>query len=803
MKVSLKWLASYVDLRLPPEEIADRLTMSGTEVGGVQRTAAWGNVVVALVAKVEPHPNADRLRLAIVDVGETRHTVVCGAPNIAEGQVVAYASIGAELIDGHTGQPATLKAATIRGVESAGMVCSERELGLSESHEGILVLPPDAPIGMPLADFLGDTILDLDVTPNRPDCMSVLGVAREVAALTGETVREIEPFLTYEEKGPPIKGRATVQIIHRDLCSRYMAALVEGIRLGPSPTWMRERLIAAGMRSINNVVDVTNYVMLELGQPLHAFDFDRLHGGAIFVRRLREGERITTLGGVEHELEPGMLAICDAERPVAIAGVMGGADSEVSEKTTRVLLESAAFSGSAIRRTASRLRLRTEASARFEKGLPPALAEVALRRAVHLLVDVCRGKAAAGVIDVYPVKERDVRVTVTAERMRKLLGIDLSHTQVRSVLQSLGFSCRWVPPDRYVVRVPYWRTDVRIADDVVEELARLIGYDKFPTTALSGSLPEERPQPLRDLRERLRDEFATAGMQEVITYSMISEELLNRALPAEDIQVLAPLRVANPLSVEYELARTSLRPGLLRTLAANLSQLGEVTALFEAARVYLPRTDDLPEEAEMLCGVVSGRLPDRWGMPAGAAADFFIAKGYVEAAFERIGIDLRFAADEDGGLLPGRTAVIEGGMERLGVLGQLDPRIARRFDFPADVFLFEIDVAAVGRALERRGRRYQVVGRFPAVEQDIALIVDAGLEAGLLREAIEATPLVESAAVFDVYEGEPIAKGKKSVAFSVSYRSPDRTLSDEDVARTQKRIVERLAREHGAELRGG
>ena len=803
MKVSLKWLASYVDLRLPPEEIADRLTMSGTEVGGIQRAGAWGNVVVARVAKVEPHPNADRLHLATVDVGDEQYTVVCGAPNIAAGQVVAFASVGAQLIDGHTGKPSTLKAATIRGVESAGMVCSERELGLSESQEGILVLPPDATIGMPLSDFLGDTILDLDVTPNRPDCMSVLGVAREVAALTGEEVRDIDPFLTYAEEGLPIKGRATVQIIHRDLCSRYLAALVEGIHLGPSPSWMRERLIAAGMRPINNIVDVTNYVMLELGQPLHAFDFDLLHGGAILVRRSREGERITTLDGVEHELEPGMLAICDADHPVAIAGVMGGADSEVSEKTTRVLLESATFSASAIRLTASRLRTRTEASARFEKGLPPALAEVALRRAVHLLVDVCGGTAASGVIDVYPVKERDVRVTVTVERMRKLLGIDLPHTQVRSVLQSLGFSCRWVPPDRYVVRVPYWRTDVHIPDDVIEELARLIGYDKFPTTMLSGSLPEERPQPLRDLRERLRDEFATAGMQEVITYSMISEELFNKALPVEDIQVLAPLRLANPLSAEFELARTSLRPGLLRTLASNLSQRGELTALFEVARVYLPRAEELPEEAEMVCGVVSGRLSDRWGMPVGSTADFFIVKGYVEAVFERIGIDLRFGADQDGGLLPGRTAVIEGGMERLGVLGQLDPRIARKFDFPDDVFLFEIDVTAVARALDRRGRRYQIVGRFPSVEQDIALIVDAGLESGLLREAIEATPLVERAAVFDVYEGEPIPKGKKSVALSVSYRSPDRTLSDEDVARTQKRIVERLAREHGAELRGG
>lgn len=806
MKVSLKWLASYVDLRHPPERIAELLTMSGTEVSGIARTGDWDNVVVGLVAEVAPHPNADRLRLAMVEVGsDERHTVVCGAPNVAAGQKIAFARIGARLIDGHSGKPAVLKAATIRGVESAGMVCSERELGLSDQHEGILVLPDDAPVGTPLAGYLGDTILDIDVTPNRPDCMSIVGIAREVAALTGAEVRDLEPFLAYDESAKIAKDRAAVQIVDRDLCPRYCATLVDGVRVGPSPRWMQERLISGGLRPINNVVDVTNYVMLELGQPLHAFDFAKLKGGRIIVRRAREGERITTIDGVQHDLPPDALAICDAERPVALAGVMGGAGSEVSDATKTVLIESATFAPASIRRTASRLRMRTEASARFEKGLSPALAEVAVRRATHLLMRVCGGKAAKGVIDVYPGKERDVRVTVTDERLRRVLGVDLPRGQVRGVLTSLGFSCRWVPPDRYVVRVPYWRTDVRIPDDVIEELARIIGYDQFATKPLSGPLPQGRPAAsgALDLRERLRDAFATAGMQEVITYSMIGEELLRKVVPPEELALSPPLRVANPLSAEHEIARPSLRPGLLQALAGNASGRHELTALFEVARVYRPRPDDLPEEAETVCGAVTGRLPDRWGLPSERPADFFVAKGYVESAFERLGLDLRFAESNEAGLLPGRTALIEGGMERIGVIGQVDPRIAARFDFRHDVLLFEIDVATTLAAMERRGRGYVPISRFPSVEQDVALVVDVTLPAGLLREAIEATPLVERAAVFDAYTGEGVPAGKKSVAFSVTYRAPDRTLSDEDVARTQRRMVERLAREFGAELRGG
>ncbi|MBI5284051.1 MAG: phenylalanine--tRNA ligase subunit beta, partial [Chloroflexi bacterium] len=567
MQVSLKWLSEYVDLRLTPEELAHRLTMAGLAVDSIVRTGGdWGaDIRVAHVETVEPHPNADRLRLATVDVGGgERHRVVCGAPNLAVGQKIAFATVGARVRDGHSGKASVLKPAVIRGVESAGMVLSERELGLSEDHEGILVLPADAPLGKPLADLLGDVIFELSVTPNRADWLSVLGIAREVAALTGETVRE--PSLEYAEAGGPIKGRAEVDISAKDLCRRYIATVVTGIKLGPSPEWMQERLIALGQRPINNVVDVTNYVMLELGQPLHAFDYDQIAGHHIIVRRGGEGERFTTLDNEDRELSRDILVIADERGPVALAGVIGGLESEVTERTVNVLLESACFLGPNIRRTSVALKSRSEASARFEKGLPPELAMIASKRATKLLVEICGGKAAAGCVDVFPGKVRESRVEITRERLSRLLGIDPPASKVREVLTSLGFSARWVPPDRYVVRVPYWRPDVRIADDVAEEVARIIGYDEIPTKLLEGAIPPPIVQPLRELRERARDVLAAAGMYEVISYSMTTMEALERVIPKEDLAIYRPFRVLNPITSDHEYLRPTLRASLLQTL---------------------------------------------------------------------------------------------------------------------------------------------------------------------------------------------------------------------------------------------
>jgi len=814
MRISLKWLSEYVDLRLPPAELAASLTAAGLAVDQIVRTGGdWGDDIrVGHVAAVEPHPNADRLRLATVDVGiGERHRVVCGAPNLAVGQKVAFATVGARVRDGHTGKESVLKPATIRGVESRGMVLSERELGLSDEHEGILELPADAPVGTRLADALGDTIFELSVTANRPDWLSVLGVAREVAALTGVTVRE--PPLAYEAKGPPIRGHADVDIAAPDLCRRYVATVITGLVVGPSPVWMQERLVALGQRPINNIVDITNYVMLELGQPLHAFDYDRVAGHRIIVRRGAPNERFRTLDGEERTLTDDILVIADERGPVALAGVIGGLESEVTDQTTTVLLESATFLATNVRRTGMRLKTRSEASSRFEKGLPAELAMVASQRATKLLVEIAGGTALSGNCDVYPGKTREQRVELTRERLVRVLGIDPPTTKVRDVLTSLGFSARWVPPDRYVVRVPYWRPDVRIPDDVVEEVARIIGYDAIPAKLIEGAVPPPIEQPLSDVRERARDALAAAGMHEVITYSMTTLDLLARVMPREDLAIYPPYRIANPISSDHEYLRPTLRASVLEALASNLRYRKDEVAIFETARVY-ERSDRrpadagapfgesvLPVETEHAVGVVSGRRLDRWGRPTDESVDFFDAKQYVEALMRSLGLDAEYRAGEEYGLVSGRVAEVIVQDGRCGVLGQVHPDVAAAFSIDEAVYLFDITLDDLAPRV-RPVRKMRSLSRFPPVEQDIALIVERDVPAADLRRVIEAAPLVERAQVFDVYTGDQLPAGKKSVAFAVTYQAADHTLTDDEVAKAQRKLIERLRHEFGAELRG-
>ena len=570
--------------------------------------------------------------------------------------------------------------------------------------------------------------------------------------------------------------------------------------MGESPPWMQERLIAAGLRPINSVVDITNYVMLEMGQPLHAFDFKRLRRGKIVVRRARPDETLLLLDGTERKLSPEMLVIADAEVAVALAGVMGGVESEIDLNTTTVLLESANFHGPNIRRTAAALKLRSDASNRFEKGLSPELPPVAAQRAVKLMVELCGGKAAAGIIDVYPKRRKDVRITLTQKRLHTLLGMELPVAQVRQVLSRLGFSCRWMPPDRFVVRVPYWRTDVSIADDVVEEIARIIGYDELPTTRLRGAFPPAWPQPRRELRDRVADLLAAAGMQEVVTYSLTSLDALARVLAPEELSIRAPLRIANPMSQEQEYARTSLRASLLRTLGDNVSHREDLIALFETARVYLPREDDLPEEVETLAAVISGRLPDRWGEPSGEPAGFYHARSYLDLLFRRLGVSAQYVEVADHAFLPGRTAAVSVDGQRIGIVGQVHPRVASQFGLEGPVALFELSLDALLPHV-KPVRHYQPLAPYPSLDEDLALVVDADVPAARVQAIVEQAPLVRSVRLFDVYSGSQVPSGKKSLAFSVSYQASDHTLTDEEVRRQRERIVARLRQEVGAALR--
>ena len=821
MLVSLKWLRDYLDpapasLAADPEGVAHRLTLASAEVEGIHRVGGWDRerVLIGEVLAVEPHPNADRLRLATVNYGGAEpQRVVCGAPNLEVGQRIAFGREGAVLLDGHTGDRLELKRASIRGVESAGMVLSERELGLSEAHEGILELPADAPIGMPLADYLGDVILDVHVWPNRADTMNMLGIAREIAAIEGGTVRE--PDLTYKEGRERASTAIAVRIEDRDLCARYIATLVEGVTVAPSPQWLQDRLKAIGQRPINNVVDITNYVMFELGQPLHAFDADAVRG-AIVVRRARAGERITTLDGIERELRPDTLLITDegakGGRPIAIAGVMGGATTQVTEATTRILLESAAFDGSSIRRTSTRLHLRSESSARFERGLSPELPPQASRRATKLLVEVGGGTARRGRVDVYPKRWRPRAVEVTRKRLDTVIGYKVADREVRAILDALGFEVERAGSgvaSTYIVTPPWWRTDILIPDDVVEEVVRIAGYDRLTSTGVSGRVPPREPRPLEDLRERLRDALVRAGLQETMSYSLTTDAVLRRVIPTEDLAIIAPLRLRNTLSADREVMRPTLRHSILETVDRNIRAGADSIAIFEVARAYLPRhdsgpdaaSDALPEEREYVVGALSGVELDRWGRPDDRALDFFDAKGALEAALDELGVTATYAAATEFALLEGRTATLELGGQRVGVLGEVHPETLAQFGIEQPVVLFEVDVAALLPHAAKR-RAITSVSRFPAVEQDLALVVDEGVPAGRVQAILEGSNLVESARVFDVFRGEQLGAGKKSLAFSIRYQAPDRTLTTEDANKEQTRLVRRLQHELGAEQRG-
>ncbi len=799
MRVSLGWLQDYVNISLPPEELAHKLTMSGTEAEEIEAVGAnWEGIFVAQVTGLEKHPDADRLLLATVDLGEELITVVTGAPNLEEGQKVPFARVGAQLIDGHTGKLEKLKPAKIRGVTSEGMVCSEKELGISDRHEGIMVLPADAPVGTPLSQYMGDTIFDLTTTPNRPDCLSVIGIAREVAALTGLSVHV--PDVQYEEPESAIEEWISIEIADPDLCPRYCASLVKDVKIGPSPEWMQRRLLACGMRPISNVVDITNYVMLEYGQPLHAFDYRQIKGRKIIVRRAREGETLYTLDGVKRDLKPDMLAIADESDAIALAGVMGGGDSEVIDTTTTILLESANFNGPCIRRTSGRLGLRSEASSRFEKSISPDLAPMALHRATQLLVQIAGGRAAKGIADAYPGAKEMEPIMVPRERIGRILGMEVATERVSLVLSSLGFTSEPTGASGDLsITVPYWRTDVRLADDVIEEVARITGYDEIPTTMLRGELPEHTAAALLNLRETISDLLVACGMQEVITYSLTGQATLDRI---DSERRLGPaLRVANPMTQEQEYLRTSLRGGLLASFAANERYEQNSIMLFEAGKVYLHRDNDLPDERTMAAGVMGGPRTDRSWLSGEDVLGFFDAKGILETVFNRLGVEAVFEHAEDPNLAPGRAADIVAAGEKVGVVGEIHPKTAALFDISRQpVVLFEIDVDKL-LSLGTARITYQPIPRYPEIVRDLALIVDAGVPASGVEAIIGGFPLVIQVALFDVYTGDKIPQGRRSLAFSIRFQSPQRTLTDEEVDRTQQKIVDRLQRELGAELR--
>jgi phenylalanyl-tRNA synthetase beta chain len=800
MKISLKWLRDYVDINTTVAELAEKLTTAGLEVGELKVIGGnWSNISVARLIAVNPHPNADRLRLATVDLGVSQPTVVCGAPNLNIGDKVIFAGLGARLLDSNSGETITLKPAKIRGVPSEGMICSEKELGISDRHDGIVVLPSDAPVGVSLAQYLGDTIMDIDVTPNRPDCLSVIGIAREVSAHTLSKFHI--PETNYAESGKDVNSLASIRIDEAELCPRYCASLLTGIKVAPSPQWLQQRLLACGVRPITNVVDVTNYVMLEYGQPLHAFDFEKVRGQQIIVRRAIEGEALTTLDGIQRKLKSYMLVISDKEGAVAVAGVMGGGNSEVTDNTSTVLIESANFNRAIVHGASVDLKLSSEASSRFEKGLSPELAMVALRRATQLMMELTGGMVARGIIDVYPGKRNPEPIILPCGEVKRFLGIEMQANDIVELLNRLCFNCEVIDSNSKVkVDIPWWRTDITSKADLVEEIARVFGYDNLPATMMESALPAQDPLPILSLRQNIRNIMVSCGFQEILTYSLTSPEIMRKLTPQSSSISPEPLKVANPMSKDLECLRTTLRSNVLATLARNQRFQKRNFRFFELGKVFLPKEGSLPEEKEMLCAVLNGLQTEAFWQGGVEALDFFVAKGIVETLLSRLGLKTLFLPDKDESLSPGSNAYIIAGEERIGVIGEVHPRVVSAFDISDATFMLELDIDKL-LSLVDSAYEYQSIARYPGVIRDMALVVDDKITYQQVYDIIRASPLVIQLNLFDLYRGEQISAGKKSLACRVMYQSNAHTLSDEEVDGVQQNIIGKLSSELGATLR--
>ncbi len=845
MKVPLSWLKEFVDVDLPVFELARRLTLAGLEVeevrsvglplGEVPQRAcgtsvtglAWDRdkFVVGAVLEVLPHPSADRLVLCRLDDGAGVHTVVTGAPNLfpfkGQGPLdpplkVAYAREGARLFDGHKPgwEVMTLRRAKIRGIESSSMACSEKELGISDDHEGVILLDPDAPTGMPLADYMGDIVFDIAITPNMARNACIVGVAREVAALTGAAFHP--PSYDVPWTGPAIDGRVRLRIGVPKFNPRFVLGLIEGVRLAPSPYWLQRRLRLAGMRPINNIVDATNYVMLEIGEPLHAFDFDALRDRAagaapeIHTRLARPGERLTTLDGVERTLDDFTVLVCDGRGALSIAGVMGGAETEVSENTVNVLLEGAAWNSINIRRTVASQKLLSEASYRFSRGVHPAMAERGVRRGLALMQRLAGGTIARGLLDEYPVPAQDPTVEIRAAEVERWLGIRLAPGEIADLLQRLDFA---VTPTADGVRAtaPDHRLDIGQGvigqADLMEEIARLYGYNRIPETQIADRLPPQHGNPSFEAEEKLRDLLVSLGLQEVITYRLTSPEREARALARPDPSGLASyVQLANPISSDRTVLRRSLLPAILEVAERN-SRSRPRLALFEIGPVFLPSNEDvLPHEPRRLAILLSGPrgLPS-WQPTDSTAMDFFDLKGLTEAVLGTLAVpSSRLEPADHPAFHPGKCASLWSGSQHLGILGEVHPIVQRRYDLgQSPVLAAEIDAEALLRCVPPR-RSIRPVPAYPPVLEDLAFVVDEDIPAERVTAAIlqAGGDLLAEVRLFDLYRGESLGLGKKSLAYALTYQAPDRTLTDAEVAVVRQRIIRHVEQELHARLRG-
>lgn len=842
MNIVLSWVKEFVDIDLPLLELAHRLTLAGLEVEGIRIVGlpmpegklnefkvsgiTWevDKIVVAEVTEVMPHPNADRLVLCKLFDGEQEHIVLTGAPNLfpykglgklAQPLKVPYAREGARIYDGHQdGQVlTTLKRARIRGIESYSMICSEKELGISDDHEGIIILDDDAPVGMPLADYMGDAVLDVSIIPNIARAASMLGVAREIAALTNKPLRE--PSYDFLAQGAPIQGRVAIEIHQPELNPRFVLGLIENVEVKPSAYKVQRRLRLAGMRPINNIVDATNYVMLEIGEPLHAFDYDVLvqrAGGkppTIITRTAYPGERLTTLDGEERTLEDFTVLVCDTAGALSIAGVMGGAESEVNPQTRNVLLEGASWNLINIRRTLASQRIQSEAAYRFSRGVHPAMAERGVRRCLELMRQWSGGVVAQGLIDAYPLPPEPPVIRLSSEDVRRLLGISLTVDEMAAYLRRLQFSVQ-VEADQLQVTPPDHRLDIGAGvigkADVLEEIARLYGYDRIPETRLATALPQQRGDPAILQEERVRDLLVGLGLQEVATYRLTSPERERRLFPPDAVRDDTPyVTLANPIASDRYVLRHNLLSSMFEVVERN-ARLRERIAIFEIGPEFMGAEEGgLPDELPRLGIVMTGpRALPGWQPADKSPMDFYDLKGLIEAFLDGLQIkDVVYEPWHYPVFHPGKCARVRLGERHLGVIGELHPQVRLNYEMPSTPILAaRFDLQALLQSIPERFA-VQPTPTYPPVLEDLAVVVSEETPAAQVADLIYRAggKVVVSARLFDLYRSDQIGAGKKSLAYRITYQAQDRTLTDKDVAAVRAKIIRRLEQELGARLR--
>lgn len=809
MRAPVRWLKDYVDFSETPEELGNQLTMAGIPVEGIDRPCLdLANIVTGLIRSVDPHPNADRLSVCIIDVGERNVTIVTGATNVRSGQVVPVALSGARLADGTVIQPTEF-----RGVASEGMLCSAEEiLGdtkiiAPEKREGIYILPAGTPAGKDIRPVMGldDSIMEFELTANRADCFCMLGISREIAVLTGNAAKR--PLLALQEKGQGKAGdMASIEIQEPELCKRFCARIMTNVRIGESPLWMQHRLQAAGMRPISNVVDVTNFVMLEMGFPMHAYDYSLLAKHRIIVRRAANGEKLTTLDGVKRELTSDMLVIADAVQPVGIAGVMGGLATEVSSTTKTVLLESAAFYGPSVRRTSRGLGLRSEASGRFERGVDVASIPLAINRAAQLLEEMGACDVVPGIIDIYPKAVLPAQFDFSPSWVNRYLGSDIPAGTMLDILGKLEFFIKG-SGETITVTAPTWRHDVTGPVDIAEEVARVYGYDNIPSTKPSGSLNTGATTMEKGIVDKARDMMSGFGFYETLSFSFSHPTFFDHLRLPADSSLRNAIPILNPITDEFPILRTTLVAGVLETVARNLSRKNEDLKVYEVGTTHHAESLPLvshPEEVYRLCGAMVGRRNGTEWCHTRESVDFSDVKGIVESLLAGLGIHQWEASVSDVPWLhPGKQAILCVAGQIVATFGALHPSVQESFGISRPVYLFKVNLSELDPLSAGSAKTYAALPKYPSINRDLAMVLPEDISAAVVMSEIRAVGgalLVESR-LFDVYKGDRVEKGTRSLAISLLFRSSDRTLTDEEIEGPFHTVVSHLEKKFGAKLR--